>query len=1838
MSESAGANASSFEREGEIRIGPAHQARLPEYRPGSTLSPADLGPDPEMSKEREEIRWVPAMTLDGDLLVYLRAARSMAAFAGMCDGGSADDGCMAATRDDTTINALDVLHECSYDPGKALQALVKCPVPKGIEKKWCEEETKRFVKGLRQFGKNFFRIRKDLLPHKDVAELVEFYYLWKKTPGANNNRPHRRRRQGSLRRIRNTRNTRGGTPKEEPSARPSPNPKEQGEGSSGTEDEEEEDDSDSRDNSGFRCAHCFTTNSRDWQHATSGPKQGALLCSECRAYLKKYGELPPAVPNANNNKTDGTNPYLFPSGPDESPEGSPGRMRTRNKAKETPTKDKNNSGKKRSTPDNEMDKKIKSPGGSNSNSPSDKNKKKNKPETPSKSKKRALDEESGVENGTAKKKRGEGTESHSEETSESGSTADDTETNIPIETPPPTLVPEQETTDLKPNMETSADLSMKFSDSLQQEVKEEPEFNVKVDAKPKTEDPIFPGLGLGNNLNRPLEVTSGTALPSKPFDEAPPAPGKVTVKREGLFEIQENSNTMSENIIPKEENEQQVSPDTVDASGPHHVVSSQSPNSELLASTMPVQPVPPPLPEDPTLLTQSTIKQEPESEVIENNNLEENREQDMNPEPDTQSPMQLTTYSSQPRSPLATPPNKEPNMIYPPYSEAEKSALNLSSMSPSQPPQPFPQFYLPHFHPHRVDKRNSPPVFNAAAATNLQMEPQNLKIKQEVIAPELSAPSADPLQSRKVATPEKPEATKPPSRGPIETISSPFDRFNPRAAGYPDTPALRQLRSCATSTGLVHKARPHEQGGKDGTTMMTHHHSSSSVTTRMREEDAQEIMHHSSHHSSSVHHHSEHSKQTISHSTSSSATSVQHKMKRGTSPALSQAGLSHVASATLSQTTSSSVSTNHGPQSHSHHHQHSHHHHHQTATASPPASAGLSHVASATLSQTTSSSVSTNHGPQSHSHHHQHSHHHHHQTATASPPASAINARNSSSSSSSSVKNVPTVNSLNPLVGVPFALNSSLDALRAHALAAALHSPLPPHGMAAGHPAFLPPEMGGLPHGLGMPGVDSVKHEALTISGDEGSMQPEEEEIPSPPHHIPRGPSPEPKIEDSECHRSQSAIFLRHWNRGDYNSCCRTDLTFKPVPDSKLARKREERLRKQAEREREEREKAQAVSDAILFTFLWPDRNLILFKFTLSKYGVIAPGAPPGMHQFGLYPSPGGPSPAAALTQLERERLERLGIPAPGSQPPAPQGPGSNDRGGPGGGPPSSVPPSGGSGPSTPGSGSAPPVSQLEAERLALATDPMVRLQMAGINPEYHAHTHAHTHAHSHTHLHLHQGQQGAGGAQGAGSDPASTGPASAFPLPGGATGNPPVGAYPRPPSLLAGGPRDLHHPADLRAVGFAEQLAHQAVAHEHLQRQMMLERDRFPPHPSIVAQHEEYIRQQRERELKVRALEEAARGLQYLSQATNQIRDLPSSKWLWSMATVDYPFASVVPTFPPLHRLELEHLEREKREREIRELRERELNDRIKEDLIKNASLLPVCVRYGVIAPGAPPGMHQFGLYPSPGGPSPAAALTQLERERLERLGIPAPGSQPPAPQGPGSNDRGGPGGGPPSSVPPSGGSGPSTPGSGSAPPVSQLEAERLALATDPMVRLQMAGINPEYHAHTHAHTHAHSHTHLHLHQGQQGAGGAQGAGSDPASTGPASAFPLPGGATGNPPVGAYPRPPSLLAGGPRDLHHPADLRAVGFAEQLAHQAVAHEHLQRQMMLERDRFPPHPSIVAQHEEYIRQQRERELKVRALEEATFYFDVKLGVYFFGPSVNTPDRMVASPLYNCTELP
>lgn len=543
-----------------------------------------------------------------------------------------------------------------------------------------------------------------------------------------------------------------------------------------------------------------------------------------------------------------------------------------------------------------------------------------------------------------------------------------------------------------------------------------------------------------------------------------------------------------------------------------------------------------------------------------------------------------------------------------------------------------------------------------------------------------------------------------------------------------------------------------------------------------------------------------------------------------------------------------------------------------------------------------------------------------------------------------------------------------------------------PHGVVV--PSSHPPRHSPLSSALPLSSINQHSHPPppppplIEIPHSETDIEPEEEEELS---ITGRGPSPEPRVDDAECHRSQSAIFLRHWNRGEHNSCCRTDLTFKPVPDSKLARKREERLRKQAEKEREEREKAaaKAVStperktpvdtkcgpqslsmdpqahhlnpyercaprgyaaghdtpalrqlseyarphtafspnvqrsiqagismpphglDPMLHYQLYAtnmatlgarerlefemerekreqemrereihirDRMLLQDKMKEleSKQGLsrLQPGVSPLENHFlemqrrcggmpngpgmpGIHPGPFGLYPTAGQAQvafMERERMERLGLmphmaPADGAY-----------------------------------SGSVERLSaeRLHAERMALATDPMLRLQMAGITPELHTHTHAHTHAHAHTHLHLHPGHDMAPGmgphppppphVLGSGGGGAPSGSVEPHPLL-------PPGVYPRP-GLLAREQALLHPSAAAAGIlsrQYEDQLAHQLsahAAHEQLQRQIFMDRERYPPpgtqlHPTLLAQHEEYMRQQqqREREMKIRTLEEAARG-----------------------------------------------------------------------------------------------------------------------------------------------------------------------------------------------------------------------------------------------------------------------------------------------------------------------------------------------------------------------------------------
>ncbi|XP_001637021.3 arginine-glutamic acid dipeptide repeats protein [Nematostella vectensis] len=274
---------------GEIRVGASHQAILPECQ--------EKVPDKsDSSKEtcREKLTWSPVLE-DYDLTIYLCAARSMAQYAGMCNGGTREDGFRAMSQDATTSNALNVLHDSKYDAATALQVLVKKPYPKELRKKWSEDDIKKFVKGLRQFGKNFYKIHKEHLPYKSTSELVEYYYIWKKSHSAQSSRPHRRRRHNVLRRRAHTRNSKTVS---------SDCGKDYVDLTSCSEDDYDSDDSTERDFSLYCCRHCYTSSSRSWHH---GGRNKVILCTECRIFHKKYGKLPP---------TDSTRdppPYMFKS-------------------------------------------------------------------------------------------------------------------------------------------------------------------------------------------------------------------------------------------------------------------------------------------------------------------------------------------------------------------------------------------------------------------------------------------------------------------------------------------------------------------------------------------------------------------------------------------------------------------------------------------------------------------------------------------------------------------------------------------------------------------------------------------------------------------------------------------------------------------------------------------------------------------------------------------------------------------------------------------------------------------------------------------------------------------------------------------------------------------------------------------------------------------------------------------------------------------------------------------------------------------------------------------------------------------------------------------------------------------------------------------------------------------------------------------------------------------------------------------------------------------------------------------------------------------------------------
>ena len=63
--------------------------------------------------------------------------------------------CFIATRDATTLNAIDILAKCNGKVDLALEKLCQNPMPIIPQRMWVEEDTKAFIKG------NFFLSREN---------------------------------------------------------------------------------------------------------------------------------------------------------------------------------------------------------------------------------------------------------------------------------------------------------------------------------------------------------------------------------------------------------------------------------------------------------------------------------------------------------------------------------------------------------------------------------------------------------------------------------------------------------------------------------------------------------------------------------------------------------------------------------------------------------------------------------------------------------------------------------------------------------------------------------------------------------------------------------------------------------------------------------------------------------------------------------------------------------------------------------------------------------------------------------------------------------------------------------------------------------------------------------------------------------------------------------------------------------------------------------------------------------------------------------------------------------------------------------------------------------------------------------------------------------------------------------------------------------------------------------------------------------------------------------------------------------------------------------------------
>uniref|UniRef100_A0A158P9Z6 GATA-type domain-containing protein n=1 Tax=Angiostrongylus cantonensis TaxID=6313 RepID=A0A158P9Z6_ANGCA len=264
--------------QGEIRVGASYQAKLPAEASCSVADDAD----------RDELLYRPGMIDPCTEDKYIKLARSFRMFAMM-------ETRMMDTEKTPTYSfqvsdllfddALTTLHRCGYRFDEALKEMNANDKLLSADANFMTvEDTKKFSKGIKTIGKNFVRISRELLPLHSRDQLVGFYYLWKKTSDAVKPKPLSRQRN----QVTSIKRTVHLVVALRPSRTSRPASTELLDYASASEGEMEALDAEKA--AQYACHHCYGSKSRDWHHAG---RDGLLLCSDCRLFYKKYGQLRP---------------------------------------------------------------------------------------------------------------------------------------------------------------------------------------------------------------------------------------------------------------------------------------------------------------------------------------------------------------------------------------------------------------------------------------------------------------------------------------------------------------------------------------------------------------------------------------------------------------------------------------------------------------------------------------------------------------------------------------------------------------------------------------------------------------------------------------------------------------------------------------------------------------------------------------------------------------------------------------------------------------------------------------------------------------------------------------------------------------------------------------------------------------------------------------------------------------------------------------------------------------------------------------------------------------------------------------------------------------------------------------------------------------------------------------------------------------------------------------------------------------------------------------------------------------------------------------------------------